>query len=330
MIDPMVPDHASRVDVGSRHGEIETVCEVNPTRRPSFEGQGKVGWGGLQGADVEAGRGRRQTLEDEGGREADCPRAGDDRDNYPGGRPSGNPRLPGIAEGDRSTAGIDVASAPNRRPSLGRTPTPSAATGDDVFINCPFDTAYQPLFNAILFTVQDCGFRPRCALEVEDSSQVRIDKLFSLIGECPLGIHDISRTELDHHNNLPRFNMPLELGIFLGAKRFGPPKQQAKKCVILDRDPYRFQQFCSDIAGQDVQSHRNDPIEAIRILRNWLQSIRRRDRILIPGADAIASRHLEFQAALPDLCRRVHLTPDGLIYADRTTLISEWLKLNPW
>ena len=73
----------------------------------------------------------------------------------------------------------------------------------------------------MVFTVHDCGFIARCALEEEDASQVRIDKIYNIIAECRYGIHDISRTELDENSGLPRFNMPLELGIFLGAKKFG-------------------------------------------------------------------------------------------------------------
>ena len=48
---------------------------------------------------------------------------------------------------------------------------------DNVFINCPFDLAYKPLLDAIVFAVHDCGFVARCALEEGDASQVRIDKI---------------------------------------------------------------------------------------------------------------------------------------------------------
>jgi hypothetical protein len=88
-----------------------------------------------------------------------------------------------------------------------------------VFINCPFDSRYQKFFDAIVFTVIRCGFDARCAREIDDGSGTRIDKIMNLIEACPYGIHDISRTELDTASNLPRFNMPLELGIFLGARR---------------------------------------------------------------------------------------------------------------
>jgi hypothetical protein len=119
----------------------------------------------------------------------------------------------------------------------------------NVFINCRFDAAYKPLFEALVFAITHCGFRPRCALEIDDGSQVRIDKIFRVIEECRFGIHDLSRTELDTSSRLPRFNMPLELGMFLAAKRFGEARQRTKVCLILDRDSYRYQKFISDIRG---------------------------------------------------------------------------------
>ena len=38
------------------------------------------------------------------------------------------------------------------------------AYDENVFINCPFDGEYQPLFRALVFAVQICGFVPRSAL----------------------------------------------------------------------------------------------------------------------------------------------------------------------
>ena len=76
-----------------------------------------------------------------------------------------------------------------------------------VFINCPFDEAYKPIFDAIVFSVLDSGFTPRCSMEIDDSAQVRIDKIFRIIEECKYAIHDLSRTELDPEHNLPRFNV---------------------------------------------------------------------------------------------------------------------------
>lgn len=83
---------------------------------------------------------------------------------------------------------------------------------ESVFINAPFDRRYRRLFDALVFAVVDCGFEARCALEGDDGSEVRLDKIYRLIQECALGIHDLSRTTLDSRHRLPRFNMPLELG----------------------------------------------------------------------------------------------------------------------
>lgn len=47
--------------------------------------------------------------------------------------------------------------------------------GTDVFVNCPFDDQYQPLFRALVFAIQDCGFRARCAWEISDASEIRIE-----------------------------------------------------------------------------------------------------------------------------------------------------------
>ena len=90
-----------------------------------------------------------------------------------------------------------------------------------VFVNCPFDDEYRPLFYAIVFALHDCGYAVRSALAVTDASQVRIEKIAAMIAGSKFGLHNISRTEPDANNGLPRFNMPLELGLFLGAKRFG-------------------------------------------------------------------------------------------------------------
>lgn len=200
---------------------------------------------------------------------------------------------------------------------------PSAHYNDNVFINCPFDSVYKPLFDAMIFTVYDCGFIPRCALEEDDASQVRIDKIYSMIADCRYGIHDISRTQLDRDSGFPRFNMPLELGIFLGAKKFGIEAQKRKKCLILDTEPYRYQQFISDIAGQDIQAHNNSSKEVIMHVRNWLRTASRRGTI--PSGGIIWERYQEFMEKLPQMAREGRLIVEELIFRDYTMMIAQWL-----
>jgi hypothetical protein len=106
-------------------------------------------------------------------------------------------------------------------------------SGRDVFINCPFTDDYRAHFEAIVFTVVRSGFTPRCARESDDGGEVRFDKICRIIRECQYSVHDISKTELDADLGLPRFNMPFELGLFLGAKRFGGRSHNRKKTLIL-------------------------------------------------------------------------------------------------
>jgi len=201
---------------------------------------------------------------------------------------------------------------------------------ENVFVNCPFDPEYQRLFEALVFAVLDCGFVPRCALEIDDASQVRIEKIMDIIAECRLGIHDISRTELDGTPALPRFNMPLELGIFLGAKRYGAPNQQKKLCLVLDRESFRYQRFCSDIAGQDVRSHAGTPGEIIKVIRDWLRNASRKSGIILPSGSRMVQRFEHFQRELPLVCDALGLDRNDLIFNDYSTVSSEWLKLNSW
>lgn len=201
------------------------------------------------------------------------------------------------------------------------------ATKEGVFINVPFDRRYKKLFDALVFAVHDCGFVARGAREQADSSQVRLDKLFEIIGECRFGIHDLSRVTLDSANRLPRFNMPLELGIFLGAKRFGGGRHATKSCLILDRDQYRYQIFCSDIAGQDIRAHGNDVAQAVRAVREWLRTASRRNDLRGP-AD-MANRYVRFRGELPAICKLARLEARDLGFLDYRTLVEAWVAAHP-
>jgi hypothetical protein len=200
----------------------------------------------------------------------------------------------------------------------------SSEYDQSVFINCPFDASYLPVFRALIFAVFECGLTPRCAQEVYDAGEVRIEKIARIIRDCRWGIHDISRTDLNV-SGLPRFNMPLELGLFLGAKRFGTSLQKRKSCLVLDRDKYRYQEFISDIAGQDITAHGNDPAEAIRAVRDWL-SVSKAGIKRPPGGAAIANRFGRFLTDLPNICTDAELQVGELTFVEYADLASTWLK----
>jgi len=200
---------------------------------------------------------------------------------------------------------------------------------DSVFINVPFDSEYRPLLHAIVFAIYDCGFVARSALETDDSGQARILKLYELIAGSKYGIHDISRTELDRASRLPRFNMPLELGVFLGAKQFGARRHRTKRALILDRLRYRYQRFCSDIAGQDIRAHNGTQRTVIRCVREWLRASPDTASEILPGARHMDRRYRAFRRQLPALCSRVNLDVDALTFVDYAILVTVWLRKNP-
>ena len=120
-----------------------------------------------------------------------------------------------------------------------------SAPNRNVFINCPFDEAYRECFEALLFAVTVSGYKARCALEDDDAANIRFDKLRRLIRESPRTIRDLSRTELGD-NDLPRFNMPFELGLAMGAKYFGGKAQRRNSALIMVREPYVLPSYLSD------------------------------------------------------------------------------------
>jgi hypothetical protein len=194
----------------------------------------------------------------------------------------------------------------------------------DIFINCPFSKDYSDHFRAIVFTAIRSGFNPRCALETDDGAQNRFEKICEIIKECRLGVHDISKTELEKKSKLPRFNMPLELGVFLGAKKFGLNRQKRKRCIIFDRVQFRYQAFMSDIAGQDIHAHGGSVNMLITKMASWLRA-ESKDRS-VPGGKVIAAEYLKFKAVLPKICTDRDLEVDELTYPDYLTLMTEWIS----
>ncbi len=227
-----------------------------------------------------------------------------------------------------------MSSAPRSASSLQKSQssrTPPEHYADSVFLNCPFDSDYIPIFDAVVFAIFSCGFIARSALEITDSSEVRIDKICRIISNSKLAVHDLCRTELDADSNLPRFNMPLELGIFLGAKKLGTKIQREKSCLMLDREAFRYQKFISDIAGQDIRAHSGQPEQAVTQIGDWLASTT--GRKTIPGGAATWQRYQRFQAQLPAICENAELLPIEMTFNVALTLSklgwSKWALRGP-
>jgi hypothetical protein len=198
--------------------------------------------------------------------------------------------------------------------------TPDPSDFDrQVFVNCPFDDPYRPLLRALIFTLLDCGLAPRIASEEVDSGRVRIDKIRALIRACRFSVHDISRIEPLHPGDLPRFNMPFELGLDFGCRFYASGRLAGKQCLILERDRYRYQRVLSDISGNDIRAHGGDSQTLISEVRKWLGVATAMD---LPSGSLIWQRYNLFLGFL-----QTSLKKAGFVTEEIDTLeTAEWIR----
>ena len=145
-----------------------------------------------------------------------------------------------------------------------------------MFINCPFDEAFEPILQAILFCVVFMGFNPRLATERNDGAENRLEKIRGLIESSKYSIHDLSRCQAKRKGEHFRLNMPFELGIDFGCRQYFGNGREDKKFLILEEKKYRYQAALSDISGSDIAAYGDDkqlaPQNAVKHVRNWLVS----------------------------------------------------------
>lgn len=141
----------------------------------------------------------------------------------------------------------------------------------NIFINCPFDDDYKPIQKALIFTVMYLGFEPLLSTTIS-SGHIRIQQIIKHIKASKFSIHDISRCAAKKKGELGRFNMPYELGIDIGCMQFGTRLQKMKLCLVLEEKEHRYDQFISDISGQDIKTHQNNPEKAIERVLEWLDA----------------------------------------------------------
>ncbi len=91
---------------------------------------------------------------------------------------------------------------------------------------------------------------------------------------------------------------------------------------------YRYQTFCSDIAGYDIRAHANDVSHAIAAIRNWLHTAH--PHLAIPGSAKMMGRYGAFREQLPALCHAIGLEARELTFSARRKLVIGWLDKNPW
>lgn len=194
----------------------------------------------------------------------------------------------------------------------------------NVFINCPFDEEYKLLLKPIIFTIIRCGLQPKIS-ESEDSGETRLRRIEKLIEESKYSIHDLSRMRASLKGEIARFNMPFELGLDFGCKRFRGGPQTDKKSLILDIGRYRYQKAISDISGNDIAFHNFNPVNATREVRNWLKKLNH--SLKLPSANKIWIDYNEFSASFLEIIREHQFSKEDvkrMPWSEYTTYIFEW------
>lgn len=202
----------------------------------------------------------------------------------------------------------------------------------NIFINCPFDNDYYALLKPILFTCIFCKLVPRLS-ETQDGDDIRIRQIQKLIKQSKYSIHDISRilpssfpaknkSQKKDKYPLPRFNMPFELGLDLGCKHY---LKKDKKCLILEEKPYRYIEVISDIAGQDISNHKNDPFRAVKVVRNWIYTVTTDQKSKPPSYKVIWDLYNEFLFDYETSLKNEDIDPNKIWEIPFSEVI-DWMK----
>lgn len=201
---------------------------------------------------------------------------------------------------------------------------PAPRFEQSVFINCPFDPAYENLLHAIVLTTVSLGFVPRCALESGDADY-RFPHILELLTKSKYSIHDLSRFTGEGAANLARMNMPLELGVAIGLKL---SRKKQRWAVMVPSAPadaqagqatFEYQRYISDLAGKDPLRHEQTPESVVREVYSWLKTL---DEVVNPQPVGPA-----IVAALPVFKRKIADRKDNAlgksIWADVLTAALE-------
>ena len=153
---------------------------------------------------------------------------------------------------------------------------------DRAFLNIPYDEQFEPLYLAFIAGLSGFGLIPQAVLQIPESER-RLDRIFSLIRQCKISFHDLSRVELDPKwPPTPRFNMPFELGLAVAWQRIA---DASHTWYVFEAKVRRVQKSLSDLNGTEIYIHRGKPRGVFQQLTNVL--IRRRHRPTVIELEAI-------------------------------------------
>jgi hypothetical protein len=167
---------------------------------------------------------------------------------------------------------------------------------DSVFLNIPYDPAFEKLFLAYVAGVSAFGFTPRATLEIPFGER-RLDRILSLIRQSRYSVHDLSRVQLDRNApRTPRFNMPFELGVTVALARF---VHSDHSWIVCESMPHRIKKSLSDLDGTDPYIHGGTVAGVFRELGNAFVGSARQ-----PTVAEMARIYRSLRARLPAILKR--------------------------
>lgn len=170
-----------------------------------------------------------------------------------------------------------------------------------VFINCPYDTEFAPLFEAIVFATVCCGFLPRSALESGSVAEPRMERITRAMFSSKYSIHDLSRCRGEGSEQLARFNMPLELGIAIARRYTEIDNAQKHDWLLLVPQGHQYGKFVSDLAGFDPKTHDGTVQVIVTRVMSWLRT--RPDAVDTPDPPEVLTALPNFVQAKAALAR---------------------------
>jgi len=133
----------------------------------------------------------------------------------------------------------------------------SAQLERSVFLNLPFEKKYEPIFVGLIVGLVTVGLIPRSVVELHENGDGRMARLFQLMEECSISIHDLSYSGMEF-----RYNMPFELGIAYALSVSRPNSIllvfEAKKRDLL--------KILTDLRGFDSKVHNMRGEDALQVI----------------------------------------------------------------
>ena len=164
------------------------------------------------------------------------------------------------------------------------------------FLNIPYDPKFERHYIAYIAGLSACGLVPRSGLEVPSGGRLhdRIERIFSIVKDCPYSLHDLSHVQLDRLKpRTPRFNMPFELGM---AVAWEITKDQDHTWFVFEARSGRLVKSLSALRGVDEFVHHGTVAGLFGSLNSAF--VRRDHRPRMPEVQSI---YRDLRRALPSI-----------------------------